>query len=140
MLTHSEFGSSGMPDVLAEAVACEIVEQTQQMQLRVRTRYEGLRLYAAWFDRRWREAYSTALCRSARDEVGEIQLQPSDHLHDFRAQRHEYLLRPATSSNRIGRICTIDGLARRAWAHAVESTLLSLGDLAGFSSFEVLVT
>jgi len=47
MLTHSEFGSSGMPDALAEAVACEIVEQTQQMQLRVRTRYEGLRLYAA---------------------------------------------------------------------------------------------
>ena len=47
MLTHSEFGSSGMPDALAEAVACEIVEQTQQMQLRVRRRYEGLRLYAA---------------------------------------------------------------------------------------------
>jgi hypothetical protein len=47
MLTHSEFGSSGMPDALAEAVACEIVEQTQRMQLRVRTRYEGLRLYAA---------------------------------------------------------------------------------------------
>ncbi|HEY3228176.1 MAG TPA: hypothetical protein VGJ87_03090 [Roseiflexaceae bacterium] len=47
MLTHSEFGSSGMPDALAEAVACEIVEQTQQIQLRVRMRYEGLRLYAA---------------------------------------------------------------------------------------------
>jgi hypothetical protein len=47
MLTHSEFGSSGMPDALAEAVACEIVAQTKQMQLRARRRYEGLRLYAA---------------------------------------------------------------------------------------------
>jgi hypothetical protein len=48
MLTHSEFGPSGMPDAVAEAVAREIVEQTWRRARRfARYRHAAAHQYAA---------------------------------------------------------------------------------------------
>jgi hypothetical protein len=48
MLTQTEFGPSGLPDLVAEEVAREIVEQTwRRARRRVRLCYTGLQLYAA---------------------------------------------------------------------------------------------
>jgi hypothetical protein len=48
MLTHSEFGPSGLPDAVAETVAHEIVEQTQRHAQRfIGARYQWLHHYAA---------------------------------------------------------------------------------------------
>jgi hypothetical protein len=48
MLTHGEFGSRGLPDVVAEAVACELVEQTwRRGQRRRATRFDFMQLHAA---------------------------------------------------------------------------------------------
>jgi hypothetical protein len=48
MLTHGEFGSRGLPDVVAEAVACELVEQTwRRGQRRRAIHIEAMQLHAA---------------------------------------------------------------------------------------------
>jgi hypothetical protein len=48
MLTHSEFGPCGLPDWVAEEVACEIVEQVwRRSQMRAGGRYAASQLVAA---------------------------------------------------------------------------------------------